>query len=60
MFETNLDVAGIKLVQGISISDFTVRARSALALVSLTKTPINHTFFESLIITDYNKFYLNG
>ena len=33
------------------------RARSALALVILTKIPISHTFFESLIITDYNKFY---
>ena len=43
--------------KGISITHFTVRARSALALVVLTKTPINHTFFESLIITDYNKFY---
>ena len=44
-------------IKGISITHFTVRARSALALVILTKTPINHTFFESLIITDYNKFY---
>ena len=45
---------------GISITHLTIRARSALAFLVLTKTHINRIFIRSLITTDYDPICLNG
>ena len=44
----------------MNITHLTICARSALAFLVLTKTPINRIFFGNLITTYYGLIYLNS